>query len=253
MACVLTFNAPEDLAATLRALESQTRPVDSVLVVDNASEPPAVARGSTIVRSDVNKGPAGGHAEGLRQFIREDADFAWVMDDDIRPADDCLERLLQEADCQTVVRPTVIAPNGDAERYPGWYGVLIPRGVVLRVGYPREDLFWWIEDAEYLLHRIPRVGRFDSVVSDALATHSANRRKRTKPAWKYYYEARNTVWYRTRVYRGDQYIRRLFRIAFRPAARILIVEDSKVPKLAMHLRGLTEGARGRLGVTVRPQ
>jgi len=49
LAMVLTYNSAENLAQTLRAIAAQTRLPEALLVVDNASDPPAgrvVTRGN---------------------------------------------------------------------------------------------------------------------------------------------------------------------------------------------------------------
>ena len=90
MALVLTFDAPDSLAACLESLSGQSPPLERTLVIDNASPDPIdalAAKYSDVVveRLPENLGPAGGYAAGLRAFADSDADYAWVMDDDCRP------------------------------------------------------------------------------------------------------------------------------------------------------------------------
>ncbi|MGH9892234.1 MAG: glycosyltransferase, partial [bacterium] len=98
LAVVLTHNAPESLKRCLSSIGAQTRLPEAVLVVDNASEPPVALPPSslpvTLVRSECNGCPAGGHEIGLRAFLDSDLDLAWVMDDDCIPAATCLDELL---------------------------------------------------------------------------------------------------------------------------------------------------------------
>src|SRR5580704_13249762 len=102
-ALVLTHNAPASLARCLSAIGSQTRPPAAILVVDNASDPPVdqskldVGIPIRLVRSETNLGPAGGWAIALQDFLDDAYEFAWVMDDDIVPEPDCLERLFDRA------------------------------------------------------------------------------------------------------------------------------------------------------------
>ena len=85
---------PESLASALQALAVQTRPVDSVVVVDNGPEQPAeeVVRASglphTYLLSQANLGGAGGFALGMLTALAEGADWVWCADDDGRPADE---------------------------------------------------------------------------------------------------------------------------------------------------------------------
>ena len=104
VAVVVTFNRRELLFECLEALERQTRPVDRVIVVDNASTDGTVEalRASDLgTRLDLvllpltrNGGGAEGFHYGTRAALEDGADWAWLMDDDCAPAPDALERLL---------------------------------------------------------------------------------------------------------------------------------------------------------------
>ena len=94
VAVIVTRHRPESLAQALKALAVQTRPVDSVVVVDNGPEQPAeeVVRASglphTYLLSQANLGGAGGFALGMLTALAEGADWVWCADDDGRPADE---------------------------------------------------------------------------------------------------------------------------------------------------------------------
>ena len=94
VAVIVTRHRPESLAQALKALAIQTRPVDSVVVVDNGPEQPAeeVVRASglphTYLLSQANLGGAGGFALGMLTALAEGADWVWCADDDGRPADE---------------------------------------------------------------------------------------------------------------------------------------------------------------------
>ena len=94
VAVIVTRHRPESLAQALKALAIQTRPVDSVVVVDNGPEQPAaeVVRASglphTYLLSQTNLGGAGGFALGMLTALAEGADWVWCADDDGRPADE---------------------------------------------------------------------------------------------------------------------------------------------------------------------
>ncbi len=94
VAVIVTRHRPESLAQALKALAVQTRPVDSVVVVDNGPDQPAeeVVRASglphTYLLSQANLGGAGGFALGMLTALAEGADWVWCADDDGRPADE---------------------------------------------------------------------------------------------------------------------------------------------------------------------
>jgi rhamnopyranosyl-N-acetylglucosaminyl-diphospho-decaprenol beta-1,3/1,4-galactofuranosyltransferase len=270
LATVLTHNDPEALAGCLAAIARQTRRPDAVLVIDNGSSPLARAAVdrlagescATVLRLSANLGPAGGHAAGLRAFLAGPCDVAWVMDDDCVPEPDCLRAILSAREAQD--RDRVLFPaqtdEVDVERnWPGWFAVLVPRAVVDRVGVPREEFFWWAEDTEYLQWRIPRAGFPLQWVAGARVQHRRRQATGPKPAWKVYYEARNSVYYRLRVQRPFQRplriqkVSRLTRALSRTLWSLITESHDRRNRLRMFARGIFDGLRGRLGRTVVPE
>jgi GT2 family glycosyltransferase len=237
---------------------------DKLIVIDNASEPPAAGAIQSIethnqlevVRLERNLGPAGGYAHGLRQFLQTDHAFVWLMDDDMMPDPGTLSRLrktsLAEPD-PVVVFPRVLDLLGKPFDFPAWCGVLIRRPIVEHVGVPKEEYFWWVEDSEYLQWRIPRAGYRTVRTADATVTHEAVRRGRTRPVWKFYYEIRNLVHYRLNVQVPAgvsvwRCTRKLLRTIIRKLGCIVLREDDKVAKLKAVARGISDGLAGRLGI-----
>ena len=255
VALILSHNAPESLRRCLEAIDSQSMPPAAVLVVDNASNPPVEVTTSvgatpvTVVRSEVNTGPAGGYAQAFDQFLDSEYDQAWVLDDDMRPHRHCLERLGTEAaktPGAAFVFPVSQQTDGTYGVWPSWCGFLISRSIVEKVGVPRADLFWWAEDTEYLQARIPDAGYERRVVKDAVVYHDAVRRRDALPMWKYYYEARNMLWVHLHVKRR---VGRYPRNATKLIGRALFRErNDRLRRLAVITKGLWDGARGNLGI-----
>ncbi|OLT39076.1 galactofuranosyl transferase [Saccharomonospora sp. CUA-673] len=106
------------LAESLKVLESQTRPVDHLIVVDNGPDEEsardvveAYGRPVTYVPSYRNLGGAGGFALGMLHALALGAEWVWLADDDGRPADEhVLETLLAEAERRGLaeISPTVV-------------------------------------------------------------------------------------------------------------------------------------------------
>jgi rhamnopyranosyl-N-acetylglucosaminyl-diphospho-decaprenol beta-1,3/1,4-galactofuranosyltransferase len=247
----------------------QLRAGDRLMVIDNASEPPAskaiesfdLADRVEVVRLERNLGPAGGYAHGLRRFLETDHGLVWILDDDMVPGAGTLARVrsasLAESD-PVVVFPRVLDRQGKPFDFPAWCGVLIQRTIVEHVGVPREEYFWWGEDSEYLQWRIPRAGYRTVRANDATMVHEAVRRGRTKPAWKFYYEIRNLVHYRLNVQMPAgvpmwRCTRKLLRTVVRTFGGILLREDHKATKLRAVARGISDGLAGRLGIREDPR
>jgi len=125
-AVVVTYNRKELLMECLDALFAQSRPVDEVYLVDNAStdgtrelleERGFLSRPELrYIELEDNVGGAGGFARGFEVAREAGCEWVWVMDDDAEPARDALERLLESPparDERTVaVCPKVAYPNG---------------------------------------------------------------------------------------------------------------------------------------------
>lgn len=279
LAVVLTHDAPESLARCLSRIDAQTRPPDSMLVVDNASDPPAVLPLSPLsvklLRSEHNGGPAGGHAIGLSAFLESGFDLAWVMDDDCLPAPTCLEELLAASaegvgaderddsvfgirrtagghhdECDAPVFPLWVDGLTGVSRFmPAWCGFLMPRLVVERIGLPRVDLVWWTEDAEYLQERLRRAHIMPIKAERAVVEHHRVRTGASKPVWKFYYEARNTIEYRYFVQdRTWRRMGRMTRTIVRLVGRIVLHEPGKAARLRAVVDGISDGIRRRSGL-----
>ncbi|MEV0947187.1 glycosyltransferase family 2 protein [Rhodococcus sp. NPDC049939] len=98
---VVTHKRRELLSESLKVLSSQTRPLDHLVVVDNAAED-AVREmvetcgiPATYLGSQHNLGGAGGFALGILYALSLGADWIWLADDDGRPeGPEVLETLL---------------------------------------------------------------------------------------------------------------------------------------------------------------
>ncbi|GAB2643390.1 glycosyltransferase family 2 protein [Prescottella soli] len=88
---VVTHKRRELLAQSLKVLAGQSRPLDHLVVVDNADEPEVRALvetadvPTTYLGSKHNLGGAGGFALGILYALSLGADWVWCADDDGRP------------------------------------------------------------------------------------------------------------------------------------------------------------------------
>ncbi|MHA2283337.1 MAG: glycosyltransferase family 2 protein [Promethearchaeota archaeon] len=118
---IVTFNKKELLGECLDALLRQTRALDAIIVIDNASSDGTEtymkntsSKDSRFeyIRLPVNRGGAGGFYEGLKRGYERGFDWLWTMDDDGRPEPETLERLIKRTEPGTgVLHPLVISPD----------------------------------------------------------------------------------------------------------------------------------------------
>lgn len=207
---VVTFNRRELLETCLSAIASQSRPADSVFVIDNASTdgtgswlgewlPSYLSAASAVLMHD-NEGGAGGFARGLSEAVNAGADWIWMMDDDARPHDSALEALLRVADDPNNVygslaisgedtswESTLVNENGRVvnrvEEVPSqacvqalpFLGFLIHRSLVARIGLPDASFFILSDDTEYCL-RARAAGAQIVMVGTSLIDHPKTER-----------------------------------------------------------------------------
>src|SRR5581483_8184095 len=114
-AVICTYNKRELLLECLDALTAQTRPLERVIIVDNASTDGTLdavenwAASSAVsigyIELAENAGASGGFAEAIAQAVAERHEWVWVIDNDCMPAREALARLIgspQAADPDTV-------------------------------------------------------------------------------------------------------------------------------------------------------
>ena len=121
LAVVATYNRKALLRECLDALLKQSRPVDRVIVVDNACDDgtaemldkdyPSVE----VVHLETNAGSSGGVHAGMRRAVELGCDWVWIMDDDAEPAPDALQALCGQTDATDLAALACLKvdPNGN--------------------------------------------------------------------------------------------------------------------------------------------
>jgi len=293
-AIVVTYNRAALLGECLAALAGQTRPPDGIVVVDNAGTDgtramlreryPAVP----VLALPRNVGGAGGFHAGMKWAYGQGYDWLWLMDDDGRPAPDCLARLLAHAGPGRALVPLQQDSGGRRYGFFVWrhrpvevtaeivaggravggdfvfpfVGPLIAREIVARVGLPNKDFFIWFDDYEYALRIQRRTDAAIVAVPDALFSHDYGGVARhvrflwkriirsPQPPWKTYYEARNQLYTFTRTPGNGQELRQYVRIHLRALIADLLYESERWERARMRLLGVRDGAIGRMGKRV---
>ncbi|ROS78578.1 glycosyltransferase [Cellulomonas sp. PhB143] len=236
VAVVVAFDREELLRAALDALADQTRPVDAVLVVDNASTD-GTARvaaehpsGPRLLSLSRNTGGAGGFAVGLAVALEQmGAELVWLMDDDTIPTPTALEVLLRARD-QHVGDVALLGsrvvwhdgrehPMNTPRRRPGahqativeaqgagaipvrsssFVSMLVDAGAVRAHGLPVADYFIWNDDFEFSCRLLRRATGLH--VAGSVVEHRTKVFGSTDvdPGERFYFEVRNKIWLLTR-------------------------------------------------------
>ncbi|WP_240613420.1 glycosyltransferase [Brachybacterium endophyticum] len=280
VAVVVTYNRAELLQDCLDALAAQSRPVDAVVVIDNASTD---ASGEVAdrhpLRADVlhlhlNVGGAGGFASGIaRALVDHRADWVWLMDDDTIPRPGALEALLT-VERESPLRLSVLSSRAewiDGRAHPmnlsrtrvgasarekraaarsgghpirtaSYVSVLLRGEDVRRLGLPHPDYFIWSDDFEHT-GRLLRRGRGLHVPGSVVEHRTkvfAN--AQASPGDRFYYDVRNRLWALTRTRSFALWERAMYGGAtVRGWARQLVRHPELAP---IGLRGLRDALRG---------
>lgn len=238
-AVVVTYNRPYDLKACIAALQAQTFPLQSIIVLDNGGPVPAadiLAKHPrlNIIRSEKNLGGAGGFAAGLQAALKQNVDWVWLLDDDAISDFDALEQLLLTGsgckDCGALLSAVyefseiALRHRRHFESYTGlewsisrksydrrliqvdtgsFVGFLVRAEVARSMPGPNEDYFLAFDDTEYSL-RVRDRGHALYLVPSSRINHlrSSDSRLRQGPfGGKHFLNVRNHMFVKMRYAR----------------------------------------------------
>ena len=207
LAHIHTFNDADIIDRTIEGVLRQTRPVDGILLVDNASidgtlDRPSV-RNTTVLRHSENLGTSGAVHSGFSFALQHGYDWIWVFDADSIPEPDALEKLLtlysewpssqQNETAFLACRPrhqgnnqpdyrSVFSSRGFVHADPEfgrsyypchvaiWSGCLYRLAAVCRVGMPNPDYVLDWGEGEYG-YRVMKAGYKGFVCKEAILNH----------------------------------------------------------------------------------
>lgn len=281
MACVVvTRNRRDLLTECLRAVLAQTRGVERLVVVDNASSdgtPELVRRdfsGVQLLVLPENVGGAGGFHAGLELAQRANVRWLWLLDDDTIASSDALERLLaapwREAglaepsllasrvnwsDGQPHAMNTPILRRRDTQglvsaaavgllplRATTFVSLLVSSDALARHGLPRSEFFLQTDDIEFTA----RILRHESgyLVADSVVEHrTATVHTFLSDSFRFYFHLRNTLL----MMRGHSWGRgekaALLWTVFDSAARFLRASGLSAESTTTVARALKDGLR----------
>jgi len=255
------FNQIEGACKCVEVLLAQTVAVQNVCILFNGTaKNGALAdafaeqfRHKTrvhLLRSPANIGNGPGLRLAMRAALELGADWIWMVEDDVLPHSDALERLSavgMKTDC--VYGSVVIDPSWNDMAFPCavieqdgtqriaskiaelpdsnlfqvrgiWLGALIPRQIIDAVGEVSADLFIRGEDEEYPA-RIRQAGFRFFCVKDSIIEHPGMRQKHLAIGGiNFFYEAGVTPWKAYFLIRNHVYVRRKYTSAGKIAGLI---------------------------------
>ena len=106
---VLNWNRPDDTIECVESLLVQTYSNITIWVVDNGSTDDSVERIRShfpeveLVRSETNRGFAGGNNLGIREALAAGADYVWMLNNDTVVAPEAIEKLVDLAETEEQV------------------------------------------------------------------------------------------------------------------------------------------------------
>lgn len=231
---VVTYNRADLLSKMLDGLAAQNRPADQIYIVNNASSDHTRQvledRSDlplTAIHSEENLGGAGGFHLGVRTAYDAGHDRIWLMDDDVVPAPDCLDVMLEhDGPCLAAVRedsrgklvekaatdfnlrnPFAIRPKrtsvetvyGTREAMPAeveihnaaFEGFLVKREVIDAIGLPDPSYFIFYDDVDFVI-RARRAGFPSLALRDAVLVRQLDfSQQHALDTWKGFYMYRN--------------------------------------------------------------
>ncbi|MFV0264601.1 MAG: glycosyltransferase [Kluyvera sp.] len=195
IAIIVTYNRKDLLKKVIESVNNQSYPLKKIIIVDNNSIDGTRELVSTF-ESDIiqyqntgaNLGGAGGFHFGFLEAEKYSYDYLWLMDDDLMPTVDCLEKLISN-NPQGIVQPVRYnLDNTCAELSPLTYnlsnpfklnpkgiplkqhikesddkpklisieaipfeGPLISRNTIISIGFPEPKFFIFCDDIEYAI------------------------------------------------------------------------------------------------------
>lgn len=235
---VVTYNRKNNLIKCLNGIYNQTSEFDFVYCIDNNSsdgtEDALLEKGYMdkpdfkYYNTGSNLGGAGGFNFGFNVALDNyEFDYIWVMDDDVIPERDCLEKLLMHANENSVMQPCrfyfddnsfvksesvfINLNNGfkelkqsyitqvdlsdkeliDIDCFP-FEGPLISRKIINRIGLPDPDYFIMADDTDYSIR--VKINNFHiKMVTNARLFRQIKPSPSSNLDWKSYFYIRNLI------------------------------------------------------------
>ena len=152
-AVVVTFNRKDMLLETLDGLRRQTRRLDRIFLINNASTDGTDellrcrkildAEDVEYVHLEKNIGGAGGFNRGMRLAHEAGYDWIWSMDDDVEPEETALDELLKYSHLSRCMNSTkVFTENNETQYWEQYFDFATGRLIDLKNASFRNGRDW---------------------------------------------------------------------------------------------------------------
>lgn len=142
-AVVVTYNRKEMLLETLAGVAQQSRAVDRIFLINNAStdgtsqllEEKGILEWENLEYHNLpeNTGGAGGFSYGMQLAVDEDFDWVWTMDDDVEPDHTALEKLLEYTHISECINSRkIFTENGETQDWEQYFDFTTCRRIDLK-------------------------------------------------------------------------------------------------------------------------
>ena len=309
---MVTFNRKEYLEKLLNSFNNQTKKINSVLIVDNHSndgtddflykngyinekvENKLLTNKKDKInylyfRTKDNLGGAGGFNQAFKIVKKLDFDYIWVMDDDVLPEDDCLEKLLKYQTEDTMItipnrtksgyidvittninlsnpfkvfmkkKTSIVATDiekgievVDICDMP-FEGPLMNMQLIKKVGLPDPKYFLQFDDTDYATRALEYTN-IKFVVNAILEKQiilPIERDKNKLMNWKDYYAYRNDILY-CRKYGKNIFVRNITPILLWGDLTLRAIYRRKFKNFKVINKAFKDGYRANIGRTVNP-
>lgn len=282
VAVVVTYNRKDLLSQCISKLLHQQNVSCDVIVIDNASTDGT----DEMIRSQYNQaeviyintgsnlGGAGGFQYGVKEAVRSQYEYIWIMDDDTLPEENALEEFFKVDNslqgkwgflssvaywidgsiCRMNIQKKTIFKHIGKKEYKeniapikmcSFVSLLVKRTTIQEVGLPIGEYFIWTDDYEF-------TGRISQkypcyLVNHSKVTHAMKNHTRVNFATddasrieRYHYIYRNDVHcYRQYGFKGWLYI--ILKDLYSIINVLIKSPDNKLKKISIIFLGLKEG------------
>jgi rhamnosyltransferase len=281
---IITFHPQQDVLVNLMQLRPQ---IQHLVVVDNGSSKEELTPFHEkidelqffLIENGENLGIAAALNIGVRWAKSQNCEWVILLDQDSTVAEGFIAAMLSEFATRPTAQNVAIVVPSYVDKYSGYpmplyrdgkgqillactSGSLIPLGIFDRCGWFREEFVIDYVDYEYCL-RVRELGYSIIQCSNTILIHPLGERRRHglgnlylftsthHNAKRRYYITRNRLAMIRMYWKKDpNYCMKLILVTLKDLIKIILVEKMKFQKIKNTARGILDGIRGRMGMTV---